>query len=144
MEANIKAIGSYNSILKNNIDTFLKDELKKCGHEFVKPSYGMILYLVFKENGKVQIKDLYNQINKNKPTISEMINRLVDLGYLVKETCTKDKRVTYVVATDKTKAFKDDFYLISDKLLNTVFKNFEEDEKEMLIKLLVKANSNFI
>ncbi len=143
MNNEINAIGRYNSTLKNNIDTLLKNELIKYGHSDIKPSYGMILYLVFNEGEKIQIKELYNRINKNKPTITEMINKLVKLGYLEKEVSREDKRVSFVKTTKKSLEFKDYFQKISNNLLKTTFNGFSSKEKQEFIRLFKKANNNF-
>jgi DNA-binding MarR family transcriptional regulator len=68
---------------------------------------------------------------------------LVKLGYLEKEKSEEDKRVTYVVATQKALDFKEDFHEISNELFEKLFKNFSEEEKILFADLIVKAIGNF-
>lgn len=138
-----RGIASLNSLLRTQINDFLKMELKKIGNDEIVPSYGTILAIVYRNGGKVQIKTIYDTILKQKSTITEMINRLVKLGYLEKHSCLEDKRVTYVVATEKAIAFEADFNRISENLMEKVFDGFTEEEKDEYVRLMLKSIKNF-
>jgi Mn-dependent DtxR family transcriptional regulator len=43
------------------------------------PSYGSVLSVVYKNDGYVQIKTIYDSLSKQKTTITESINRLTKL-----------------------------------------------------------------
>ncbi|MCT4631564.1 MAG: winged helix DNA-binding protein [Firmicutes bacterium] len=143
MKENYRGTATFNSILRTNINEFLRLKLKEYGRSELVPSYGSVLSVVFENGGKVQIKVIYDLIQKRKSTITEMINRLVKLGYLEKEKSEEDKRVTYVVATQKALDFKEDFHEISNELFEKLFKNFSEEEKILFADLIVKAIGNF-
>lgn len=138
-----RGIATYNSLLRTQINDFLKNKLKEVGNEDLVPSHGALLWIMYKNNGRVQIKTIYDTLLKQKSTITEMINRLVKLGYLEKEGCQEDKRVTYVVATEKALAFQRDFDLISQQLLEKVFEGFTEEEKDEFTRLMLKSIGNF-
>ncbi|MGM0641035.1 MAG: MarR family winged helix-turn-helix transcriptional regulator [Thermotogota bacterium] len=143
MSEKSKGIAAYNSILINKIDDFIKDKFKEYGYKDIIPSNASVLCIVFKNGGKVKIGKIYNSLLKNKTTITESIKKLVKRGYLKKVKCTEDKRVTYVEVTEKAKAFRNDFMKISEELWNIVFKGFNEEEREKLTKLIVRAIDNF-
>jgi len=143
MNANPASAATYTSQLRTKINEFLRDELKDCGHDDLVPSYGSVLSVVYKNDGKVQIKTIYDSLCKQKPTITESINRLVKLGYLRKESCPTDARCTYVQATEKALAFRDDFTRISDELRNKIFGTFTADEQQKFADLMVRAIENF-
>lgn len=143
MNENNRGIATYNSLLRTQINDFLKNKLREAGNEDLVPSHGTILSLVYRNGGRVQIKTIYDTLLKQKPTITEMINRLVKLGYLRKEGCQEDKRVTYVVATEKALTFQQDFNRISQELITKVFDNFSEEEKDEFTRLMIKAIKNF-
>lgn len=134
---------TYTSALRTKINEFLRDELKNCGRGELVPSYGSVLYAVYKNGGKVQIKTIYDSVCKQKTTITESINRLVKLGYLTKECCPNDARCTYVQATEKALLFREDFNKISEKLREKIFYGFEESEQQDFVDMMAKAIDNF-
>ncbi len=137
------AVAAYNSILHVRISDYLREELKSCGKGELVPSYGSVLAVVYRNNGKVQIKDIYDALSKQKSTITESINRLVQLGYLEKEISPEDARCTYVKATEKADAMHDDFLRISKELEEQIFQDFTKEEKQVFADLLLRAMNNF-
>jgi DNA-binding MarR family transcriptional regulator len=132
MNATPMGVASYTSQLRTKINEFLRDELKACGYGELVPSYGSVLSVVYKNDGYVQIKTIYDSLSKQKTTITESINRLVELGYLTKETCPTDARCTYVQATEKAQAFREDFGRISKELRERIFRGFTDEEQQRL------------
>jgi len=143
LKATTRGVAAYTSQLRTKINEFLRDELKACGRGELVPSYGSVLSVVYQNGGHVQIKTIYDSLCKQKTTITEGINRLVELGYLIKETCPTDARCTYVQATDKALAFREDFDRISEELRERIFKGFSEDEQQQLADLMVRVIENF-
>jgi len=143
MKTVVNGVATYNSLLRTRINDFLKEKLKEYGYEELVPSYGALLSIVYKNGGKIQIKAIYDTLCKQKTTITEMINRLTRLGYLKKNTCCEDRRITYVEATEKALTFKKDFEEISSELQKTVFKGFSEEEKNMFADFMIRAIENF-
>ena len=143
MEATPMGVAAYTSQLRTKINEFLRDELKAGGYGELVPSYGSVLSVVYQNDGHVQIKTIYDSLSKQKTTITESINRLVELGYLTKEACPTDARCTYVQMTDKAKAFQEDFGRISRELRKKIFKGFSEEEQQMLADLMVRTIENF-
>ena len=143
MDAVIHGAATYNSLLRTKINDYLKEQLKACGYDDLVPSYGALLSIVYKNGGIVQIKVIYESLLKQKTTITEMISRLVKLGYLTKSQCTEAKRVTYVSVTERANAFKADFERISQELMNKIYDGFSDKEKQKFVDLLAKAIENF-
>lgn len=143
MKNNIVNIAAYNSMLKEKIGEFLKQKLKEVDKEDIVPSYGSLLSAIYNNGGRLQISTLYEILSKPKPTVTEMINRLVLLGYLKKTKCTEDKRVTYVIVTDKAKEFQKHYDNISRDLIEKIYEDFTEEEKNEFIRLIIKAIENF-
>ncbi len=143
MSANQMNVASYNSRLRTKINEFLRDELKDCGYSELVPSYGAVLSVVYCNGGRVQIKTIYDELQKQKTTITESINRLVKLGYLTKTTCATDARCTYVCTTDKAEKFNKDFKRISGELKDKIFEGFTQKEQEQFAEMLERAAANF-
>ena len=143
MNASPMGAATYTSQLRTKINEFLRGELKSCGRGELVPSYGSVLSVVYKNDGHVQIKTIYDSLCKQKTTITESINRLVKLGYLTKETCPTDARCTYVHATGKALAFRPDFDRISSELRERIFRGFSEEEQQQFVDRMARAIDNF-
>lgn len=136
-------IASYNSRLRTHIDEWLRRHLDASGYGELSPSHGAVLSIVFKNGGRVQVKTICEALHKGKPTVTEMINRLVRLGYLEKSTGDEDGRAVYVAATEKALAFRGEFNAISQELHDTILDGFSDEEAATLARLLGKACDNF-
>lgn len=142
MEVTAREISDYNAHLQSVINNFFKEKLKECGHDVIKPSYGKLLSIVYDEGGTVQIKSICDALLKKKPTVTEMINRMIKLGYLAKTQCCKDRRVSYVTLTPKAVDFKEDFDRISEELYTKMFQGFSEEEKEKMMAFTIRLINN--
>ncbi len=123
-------------------DRFLMQELRNRGQKGLAPSHGEILGALLMK-GKLQMKDLVTVLEKDKSTITALVNKLVKLGYVKKSSDPDDKRVSYISLTQKGKSFRPDFMEISKKLRKQAYRNITDDEKDTLFKLLNKINENF-
>jgi MarR family transcriptional regulator, organic hydroperoxide resistance regulator len=135
----IALIGS----LREGYNKFLEKELKANGIEGIVGSHGSILGCLFRNEGRMKVLDLAKNIGRSKSTVTELVNKLENLGYVEKATCRIDGRCTYVMLTKKGLAVQKDFEKISKKLITTAYKGFSEDEKEALIGSLEKMRKNF-
>lgn len=63
------------------------------------------------------MKKIANIVGKDKLTITVLIENLIALGYVKKEESEKDKRVTYILLTEKSYAIQKQFDNISEALL---------------------------
>lgn len=140
---NDKYIVYFISKTKKKMTEFIERELKEKELDDLVPSYGNILTVLYDNNGKLSMKEIGELIGKDKSTITVLINKLSKLGYVKKEKCQEDKRVTYIVLTEKGKSIEGKFNDISKKVYLTAYKNFSKEEKDIFLKLLKKMNNNF-
>lgn len=116
-------------------------ELESQGINGIVPSHGGILALLF-SGEKYTMKDLADKIHRTKPTVTVLVDKLVDLGYITKEKSYEDSRVTFISLTDKGVALKPIFVTVSEKLNSVVYKDVSEEEVEYLENVLEKINRN--
>ena len=90
--------------LSNYFNT-IRDEL--CEPYGISSIQAIILLDIYHNQNEVKITDICKRLHKSTNSISPLINRLVEKGYLVKEQSKDDKRVTYVKLTNKTKEITD-------------------------------------
>jgi len=88
------------------------------------------------------MKEIAEIIDKDKSTITSLINKLITLGYVEKKKDMADNRISIISLTVKGKALKQLFMEISKKLVTKAFRFISEQEKEILNILLAKLNKN--
>jgi len=107
------------------------------------PTHGNVLTSLYESDRKLTMKEIAKKIGKDKSTVTPLINKLIDLGYIQKEKSPIDKRITYISLTPKAREIESTFNHISDQVKETAYKDFTKEEKEEFLRLLKKLNSNF-
>ncbi len=88
------------------------------------------------------MKEIAEIIDKDKSTITSLINKLIVLDYVEKKKDMDDNRISIISLTAKGKALKPVFMEISEKLIIKAFQGISDQEKEILNILLAKLNKN--
>lgn len=89
------------------------------------------------------VERLINSHGTILSTLTDLIRKLVELGYITREKSEKDSRVVGITPTEKGWKFKSLFEEISNNFLEKTYKDFTEKEKETLIFLLDKIRKNY-
>ena len=116
---------------------FIIEQLKKNGADGLVPSHGDILVCLY-EQDKMTMKDIADKIQRTRPTVTVLVDKLEKLGYIKREISQEDSRYTYIVLTKKGQDFKPIFEKISEDLNNLLYKNLTEQESNILDNLLQK------
>jgi DNA-binding MarR family transcriptional regulator len=140
---NDKYIVYFISRAKANMIKFIENKLKENKLDDLIPTHGNILTALYESDKNLTMKEISQKICKDKSTVTSLVNRLITLGYIEKEKCTKDKRVTYIGLTQKARDIEGSFNFISSQVKETAYSNFTEDEKKEFLRLLRKLSSNF-
>lgn len=129
------------SRISDKAHRFIIQELEKRGIYGIVPSHGGILsFLYIHEN--ITMKELAEKIHRSKPTVTVLVDKLVALGYVLKEKSDADSRVTYIRLTEQGKTFQKDFQEISQSLNERVFQGISETEINMVDPILEKIMHN--
>ena len=98
----------------------------------------MVIKLIA-HNGQVTISQLCDEMFLAKGTVSGIVKRLEEAGYVKKIKNEEDKRNTYVTFSDKGMQFAKKFRNDINKSFDEIFRNFTEEEiievKSNLLKL---------
>jgi DNA-binding MarR family transcriptional regulator len=128
--------------LRDNAYEHVNRELKRLGLVDLAPSHGAILITLYREKA-LSLKDLSVRINKKKSSTTELVDKLIRLGYVEKTTSTEDQRVKLVRLTPKSLTLKGDFKTLSDNVNGQVYKGFSPEEQQQFTHLLSKALKNY-
>ena len=129
------------SLIRKKAFAFLEKEMRGAGIEDIPPSYGDVLYTI-NQKGVVNLNDLCRLTNKDKSTVSIIVNALGKAGYVTKEKDKNDGRSVCIELSEKAAEHADRMMDISDRLREKLFSNMSEEEKEISFLLLNKISSN--
>jgi MarR family transcriptional regulator, organic hydroperoxide resistance regulator len=140
--ADTEGIISTISTVRGKAYRYISQQLKKMGIEDIATPYGGIFMSLF-SNSPLTMGEIARNIQRDKSTVTVLIRKLSDLGYVETSASPNDARATFVRLSKKGKALEPVFLEISKKVRKKIFKGFTEEEKEMLAGLLEKARDNF-
>ncbi|WP_261305232.1 MarR family winged helix-turn-helix transcriptional regulator [Paenibacillus andongensis] len=130
------------SKIREKINRFIVSEMVKYGVDDIATSHGDIIYALLKKS-RLTMAEIAKKIDKDKSTVTALVDKLVRLGYVTKERDTVDTRVVYVALTHKGEELRPVFEAISKEMLDVFYLDISEKEKEELLRILMKIYNNF-
>lgn len=127
--------------VRDEANRHILEQLDAYGIRGLAPSHGDILVSLFGEDG-LTMGQIAARIGRDKSTVTTLIKKLEDAGYVTRKRCTTDNRARHIHLTRKGKALKPDFWAISRKLMDTIWSGFTQKEKETTVTLLTRMLSN--
>lgn len=149
-EKKLTTISSLIAQIHNDANNYLDSQLKKIGLSEITTSHGFILFVLSQnkntETQKLEpmtMKEISKRIDKNKSTMTVLIDKLLKYGYIIREKNNTDTRYSYISLSEKGKSFIPEMERISKELSEKFYNGFSEDEKKTVFYLLDKILSNF-
>ena len=134
-------IASLISRVRSGINKFLIKELKRYDIAGLAPSHGAILHHLFTHRN-VTMKDLAQAVQRDKSTVTSLVGKLVNNGYVRKVAVDNDQRSIEVMLTAKGEQIRPLFMDIAENLIDKIWEGISEDEKEKVIMILNKIKNN--
>jgi len=129
------------SKIRYGANELIMRELEKNGIKGIVPSHGDILARLFIRDS-IPMSELASAINKKKNTVTTLVDKLVSLGFVIKTSDPDDSRVTLVQLTKEGRTLQKSFDRVSRILLETVYKDVTDKEKDTVLKILLKMKNN--
>lgn len=117
-------------------------ELEIRGITGLAPSHGDILVNLFRF-GDLSMRDLAERINKDKSTVTALVNKLVKLGFVEKYKDPSDSRINVVKLTEEAVKKRELFIEVSRNITERVTRHVTEEEIEAALTVLKKINDGF-
>ena len=95
-------------------------------------------------NKQIKQKDIEDFFHISNPTVTGILNRLEQKGYIERISCDEDKRVKYIVETEKAESLHKIIYQQIQKLEKQMVSSLEKDEQEQLFILLDQVYQNLL
>lgn len=114
---------------------FIINELESKGVFGIVPSHGDILFTLFHYQ-KLPMQEIARKIHRTKPTVTILVKKLEEMGYIEREKSQEDSRVTYVFLTEKGMALRPIFDKISKNLQERVYGGFTPGQAMIFEEML--------
>lgn len=88
---------------------------------------GRILYVLW-QNDEISISSLSAQTSLANTTLTAMLDRMENMGLIVRKSDLKDRRNRLIALTEKAKALQDDYNRISEQMNEIYYTGFTEAE----------------
>ncbi|GMB08153.1 MarR family winged helix-turn-helix transcriptional regulator [Thermolongibacillus altinsuensis] len=112
----------------------VKNDIQRYG---LNPTEFGVLDLLY-HKGAQPIQQIGEKILLTSGSMTYVIDKLEEKGYIVRKRCEKDRRITYAVITEKGKALMDDIFPQHTEKITELFQSLSLDEKAEAIELLKK------
>jgi len=129
------------SSIRGKAYKFITEELKANHIRGIVPSHGGILDALFKDE-KLSMKSLAERIDRDKSTVTSLVRKLIKMGYVKMTKEGSDRRVNYIVLTKKGRELEAVFDEISRKLIEHIYADMTQEEKESVIGILDRMQKN--
>jgi DNA-binding MarR family transcriptional regulator len=127
--------------IRDKANKFILQRLKERDIHDIVPAHGSVFVALFR-NPELPMGQIARIIDRDKSTVTTLVNKLAGLGYLEKRKDDSDSRVSLIRLTEKGKSLQTDFIDISEDLISRVYDGFSDLEKEILMKLLARIKEN--
>ena len=121
---------------------FLKKRLAEHGFDDFASSHGFILYQL-SMNPKITMKELAEKINRDKSTTTVLVRKLEAAGLVKVTVDSADKRNKLLELTTNGNEYNQMTRELSQELLSTFYKGFDEKEKQAFCEFLERIKGNF-
>ncbi|EMO69103.1 sugar-specific transcriptional regulator, TrmB family [Leptospira kirschneri str. 200803703] len=129
------------SRIRDEFHKHLNQELKEKNLSPLTTSHADILFALVKKN-KAQMQDIAKMINRDKSTLTALVDKLEVLGLVARTKDSEDQRIIHLELTPKADSVRPVLLGISRSLLGNLYRGFTEDEKKELVRLLMKLYQN--
>jgi DNA-binding MarR family transcriptional regulator len=141
MNFEINSIIALISRIQNKANQFIVSELKRHGISGLVPVHGDILVALFFHK-RITMQELAILVDRKKSTITTLVEKLIQLGYVQKQKDDNDNRYYIISLTDKGTSLKMPLIEISMNLINGLYQDMPVDKRVQLVNGLTEINNN--
>ena len=102
---------------------------------------GRILYVLWQEDG-ISISEIAQRTSLANTTLTSMLDRMVGAELIRREPVPGDRRRQRIVLTEKSRALREDYERISQRMNDLYYKGFTEEEYARLEGYLLRILHN--
>ena len=115
--------------------------LREYGIEIVNSAQGRILFVLWQQDG-IPIQELARATSLGKSTLTSMLDRLEQAGFIRRVPSKDDRRKILIYRTEKDRAFQDQYLKISEEMTGIWYRDFSKKDIDVFEGLLEKVFDN--
>ncbi len=100
--------------------------LKEYGIE-INSAQGRIMFALWQADG-ISINELAQKTQLKKSTLTSMLDRLENMGYVRRQRCKKDRRKILIKRTNKDKTLESKYVELSQEITKLFYKGFSKTQ----------------
>lgn len=127
--------------IREKANALIVRELKRRGVQGLVPSHGSLLFQLLQE-GSLSLNTLAERVQRSVSTVTVLVDKLEENGYLQRRRSESDRRVTLVSLTEPGRSLSGSFLEISRTLEERVLRNLTREEVSALDGLLERILEN--
>lgn len=128
--------------LGRQINDYIISELKKHGISGIVTSHGGILYHLFSKES-LKMGEIAQLIDKDRSTVTTLVGKLSQMGYVKLEKDKSDKRANLVSLTKRGREVEPIMDEISQGLNEMMYRDISSEERNEYYNTIQKMISNF-
>ncbi len=101
--------------------------LRQCGIAELNPAQGRIMFVLWRED-RLSIHELARQTSLGKSTLTSMLDRLEQSGFVRRVPSQEDHRVTFVERTEKDRAMQAEYIGVSRQMAELFYQGLSPSE----------------
>ncbi|MCJ7623081.1 MAG: MarR family transcriptional regulator [Anaerolineaceae bacterium] len=117
--------------------------LKKHDIQEINPAQGRIMFALWR-NDDISINQLAKETALGKSTLTSMLDRLEQAGFVTRVPSQEDRRKTLIRRTEKDKAWQDVYVRASQDMADIFYEGFSGDEINVFEEYLERILDNLI
>lgn len=121
----------------------LAKKMKKYRIDDINPAQGRILFALWQEDD-ISINELAKRTQLEKSTLTSMLDRLADTGYLTRVPSADDRRKIHIKLTDKDRSLREAYLGVSAEMTETFYHGFSDDDITRFEDALKKILDNLL
>lgn len=115
--------------------------LKKARVSEINPAQGRILFALWKKDG-IPITELARKTLLSKSTLTSMLDRLENAGFIIRVPSKKDRRTILIKRTEKDKRLESKYVQVSDEMIKLFYNGFTSEEIDAFEECLKRILAN--
>ena len=130
------------SSLRFAVYRFIEDELKKNGVRGLMYTHGAVLFALYSNGGSMRLSDIATLINRTRPTVTVLVDRLEKAGYVERTEFSGDGRTIIVKTTVRGDGLREIMFEAGKRLKKKAFLGIAPADQERLVELLLQVQEN--
>jgi DNA-binding MarR family transcriptional regulator len=109
----------------------------------INPAQGRIMFVLWRED-EIPINELAQKTSLGKSTLTSMLDRLEESGFIVRVPSKNDRRKILIKRTEKDKSFQNLYVKVSKDMTKLYYKGFSREEIDKFEQYLMRIFDNLI